>query len=48
MLFVRPHFDYGDVIYDQPSNEGLNQKNERIHYNAALELQVLFKEHIGK
>ena len=22
-VFLRPHIDYGDVIYDQPSNESL-------------------------
>ena len=35
-LFFRSHFDYGDIIYDQPNNESLNQKIERIQYNAAL------------
>ena len=34
--FARPHLDYGGVIYDQPNNESLNQKIERIQYNAAL------------
>ena len=28
--FVRPHLDYGDIIYDQPNNESFNQKIERI------------------
>ena len=23
--FVRPHFDYGDIIYDQPKNESFCQ-----------------------
>ena len=32
--FARPHLDYGGVIYDQPNNESLNQKIERIQYNA--------------
>ena len=34
--FVRPHLDYGDIIYDQPNNESFNQKIERIQYNAAF------------
>ena len=34
--FVRPHLDYGDIIYDQPNNESFTQKLERIQYNAAL------------
>ena len=25
-LFVRPHHNCGDIIYDQPSNESLDQK----------------------
>ena len=28
--FVRPHLDYGDMIFDQPNKESLNQKFERI------------------
>ena len=28
--FVRPHLDYGDIIYDQPNKESLNQKTEII------------------
>ena len=34
--FVRPHLDYGDVIYDQPNNNRLSEKIEPIQYNAAL------------
>ena len=26
--FVRPHLDYGDVIYDQPNNSSLSDKVE--------------------
>ena len=36
--FVRPHLDYGDIIYDQPNKESLNQKIERMQYNAALSI----------
>ena len=25
--FVRPHLDYGDMIYDQPNNESFTQNN---------------------
>ena len=28
--FVRPHSDYGDVIYDQPNNSGLPDKIETV------------------
>ena len=34
--FVRPHLDYGDIIYDQPKNESFCQKLESHQYNAAL------------
>ena len=34
--FVRPHLDYGDVIYDQNYNNFFHQKLESIQYNAAL------------
>ena len=34
--FVRPHLDYGDVIYDQPNNESFSHKIESVQYNAAL------------
>ena len=34
--FVRPHLDYGDVIYDQPNNSRLSDKIESVQYNAPL------------
>ena len=34
--FVRPHLDYGDVIYDQPENESFSSKIESVQYNASL------------
>ena len=33
---VRPHLDYGDVIYDQSYNSTFHQKMETIQYNAAI------------
>ena len=33
---VRPHLDYGDVIYDQPHNDTFCRKIESVQYNAAL------------
>ena len=35
-LFIRPHLDYGDMIYDQTFNMSFQQKMETIQYNAAL------------
>ena len=34
--FVRPHLDYGDIIYDEAYNETFHQKLEFIQYNACL------------
>ena len=34
--FIRPHLDYGDMIYDQTFNMSFQQKIETIQYNAAL------------
>ena len=30
--FVRPHLDYGDIIYDEAYNETFHQKLESIQY----------------
>ena len=39
---VRPQLDYGDIIDDQPSNESLSQKIERIQCNAALAVTGMY------
>ena len=36
--FVRPHLDYGDVLYDQAFNALFHEKIESIQYNACLAL----------
>ena len=38
--FVRPHLDYGDIIYDQPNNESFCNKLETVQYNATLAITV--------
>ena len=35
-VFLRPLFDYGDIIYDQPNNDSFCEKLESIQYKAAL------------
>ena len=35
-FFLRPHLDYGDVIYDRAFNESFQNKLDSIQYNAAL------------
>ena len=32
--FVRPHLDYGDIIYDEAFNKTFHQKLDYIQYNA--------------
>ena len=34
--FIRPHLDYGDVIYDKVFNQSFHKKLESIQYNATL------------
>ena len=38
--FIRPHFDYWEVIYDQPNDESFCTKIERIQYKLPLLLLV--------
>ena len=37
--FVKPHRDYGDIIYDQGNNFAFHQKLELFQYNAALAIK---------
>ena len=34
--FIRPHLDYGDIIYEQAYNASFHQKLELLQYNACL------------
>ena len=34
--FIRPHLDYGDIIYDKPHNESFQNKIENIQYKACI------------
>ena len=34
--FIRPHLDYGDIIYDKAYNSSFHQNLEKIQYNSAL------------
>ena len=40
---MRPYLDYGDVIYDQPSNDAFSNKLETVQYNAALAITRAMK-----
>ena len=35
-IFVRPHLDYADMIYDKPGNINFESKLERVQYNTCL------------
>ena len=37
--FIRPHLDYGDIIYYQAYNASFHQKLDSIQYNAALAIR---------
>ena len=41
--FVRPHLDYGDIIYDKFSNVNLSQMIESIQYNSALAITGTYR-----
>ena len=41
--FIRPHLDYGAIIFDQPENESFCKKNESVQYNAALAITGAIK-----
>ena len=45
-LFVRPHLDYGDIIYDQPNNESFTQKLKEFNTKLPLQLRVPSKRHL--
>ena len=34
--FIKPHLDYGDIVYDKPDNETFIDKIEKAQYDAAL------------
>ena len=34
--FVRPHLNYGDILYDKPNNENFQNKLEKVQYRACL------------
>ena len=44
--FIRPHPDYGDIIYDQIYNDSFYQRMESVQYNAALTIRGTFTENL--
>ena len=41
--FIRPHLDYGDIIYDQSNNQAFSNKLEAVQYNAVLAITALLE-----
>ena len=41
--FIRPHLDYGDIVYDQQYNNTFYQKLESTQCNAALAITSAIK-----
>ena len=42
-LFIRPHLDCGDIIYDTPHNESFKNKIENIQHKACIEITGAFQ-----
>ena len=34
--FIRPHLDYGDILYGKPSNDNFQNKMENVQYRTCL------------
>ena len=34
--FIRPHLEYGDILYDKPENENFQNKLEKVQYRGCL------------
>ena len=43
---IRPHLDYGDIVYDQPNNENFCNTIKKVQYNAALAITGAIKRDI--
>ena len=42
--FIRPHLDYGDVIFDQAINKSFHERLKSIQYNAAVAITGAIRE----
>ena len=41
--FIRPHLDYGNVVYDYPGNASFMQNLESVQYSASLVITGCFR-----
>ena len=46
--FMRPHLDYGNVIYDQHYNNTFHEKLESMQYNDAVPIACAIRDSSGK
>ena len=46
--FVRPHLDYGDILYDKPQNENFKNILEKIQYKVCLSIVGAIKGNLVK
>ena len=42
-LCIKPHLDYGDIVYDRTGNSTFSEKIETIQYNACLAITGCFR-----
>ena len=43
-VFIRPHLDYGDIIFYQAFHNSVRKKMESVQYDAALPITGIIKE----
>ena len=42
--FIRPHLDYGNILFDKPDNENFQNKIEKAQCKACLAITGAIKE----
>ena len=40
---IRPHLDYGEILYDKPNNANFQDKIEKVQYRACLAITGAIK-----
>ena len=46
--FIRPHLDYGDILYDKPENQNFQNKLEKVQYKACLAITGAIQGNSGQ
>ena len=42
--FIRPHLDYGDILYDKPENENFQNNLKKAQYRPSLAITGAIQE----